>query len=103
MSSTVVTAPVTEAGELGKNPGDVWTLPATGFRGGHFAAFPVSLVERPLLATCPERVCSACGPAWLPAAQHPEDVNYGGPLVGERSVRRHGPVSQTLFEQLPKP
>lgn len=49
---------------LGKNPGDVWTLPTAGFRGGHFAAYPLGLVERPLLATCPERVCSACGSAW---------------------------------------
>jgi len=49
---------------LGKNPGDVWTLPTAGFRGGHFAAFPGSLVERPLLATCPERVCSSCGRSW---------------------------------------
>jgi site-specific DNA-methyltransferase (adenine-specific) len=49
---------------LGKNPGDVWLLPTAGFRGGHFAAFPLSLAERPLLATCPERVCSACGVPW---------------------------------------
>jgi len=49
---------------LGKNPGDVWRLPTAGFRGSHFAAFPVSLAERPLLATCPERVCSVCGTPW---------------------------------------
>jgi site-specific DNA-methyltransferase (adenine-specific) len=49
---------------LGKNPGDVWTLPTAGFRGGHFAAFPLALAERPLLATCPERVCSSCAQAW---------------------------------------
>ncbi|WP_018686721.1 DNA-methyltransferase [Actinokineospora enzanensis] len=49
---------------LGKNPGDVWSLPTAGFRGGHFAAFPMSLAERPLLATCPERVCSECGVSW---------------------------------------
>ncbi|BBJ39958.1 methyltransferase [Streptomyces antimycoticus] len=49
---------------LGKNPGDVWTLPTAGFRGGHFAAFPMSLAERPLLAACPERVCSVCGQPW---------------------------------------
>lgn len=49
---------------LGKNPGDVWTLPTAGFRGGHFAAFPLTLAERPLLATCPEWVCSSCGRAW---------------------------------------
>lgn len=46
---------------LGKNPGDVWTLPTAGFRGGHFAAFPVALAERPILASCPERICPSCG------------------------------------------
>ncbi|MFE0362307.1 DNA-methyltransferase [Streptomyces griseoaurantiacus] len=49
---------------LGKNPGDVWTLPTAGFRGGHFAAYPLSLAERPLLATTPERVCVNCGEPW---------------------------------------
>lgn len=49
---------------LGKNPGDIWSLPTAGFRGGHFAAFPLGLAERPLLATCPERVCTACGQPW---------------------------------------
>ncbi|MEV4058281.1 site-specific DNA-methyltransferase [Amycolatopsis sp. NPDC049688] len=49
---------------LGKNPGDVWTLPTAGFRGGHFAAYPLVLAERCLLATCPERVCAACGAPW---------------------------------------
>lgn len=46
---------------LGKNPGDVWTLATGSFRGAHFATFPPALVERPLLATCPEHVCSRCG------------------------------------------
>ncbi len=49
---------------LGKNPGDVWLLPASGYRGAHFATFPEALVERPLLASCPERVCTACGEPW---------------------------------------
>jgi DNA modification methylase len=49
---------------LGKNPGDVWTIPTAAYRGAHFATFPEALVERPLLATCPERVCRACGSAW---------------------------------------
>ena len=46
---------------LGKNPGDVWSLPTAGFRGAHFATFPAALVERPLLATCPPAICCACG------------------------------------------
>lgn len=49
---------------LGKNPGDVWHLATAGYRGAHFATFPPALVERPLLAGCPERTCAACGQAW---------------------------------------
>lgn len=48
----------------GKNPGDVWTIP-TGCDGrGHQATFPEALVERPILATCPERICVQCDRAW---------------------------------------
>lgn len=46
---------------LGKNPGDVWRLATANYRGGHFAVFPSGLAERPLLATCPRRVCLGCG------------------------------------------
>jgi site-specific DNA-methyltransferase (adenine-specific) len=54
---------------LGKNPTDVWTISTAGFRGSHFAVFPSSLVERPIKATCPERVCVQCGAAWKKEAQ----------------------------------
>lgn len=49
---------------LGKNPGDVWRLPTAGYRGAHFATFPQRLIERPILATCPEKVCAQCGLPW---------------------------------------
>jgi site-specific DNA-methyltransferase (adenine-specific) len=49
---------------LGKNPGDVWRFGTSSHRGGHHATFPEALVERPLLAGCPERVCTTCGSAW---------------------------------------
>ena len=49
---------------LGKNPGDVWQLSTSNFRGGHHATFPTSLVERPIRVSCPERVCLACGEPW---------------------------------------
>lgn len=49
---------------LGKNPGDAWTTAVSNFRGAHFATFPASLVTRPLLASCPERVCCTCGQPW---------------------------------------
>lgn len=46
---------------LGKNPGDVWQIATQGYRGAHFATFPPELVRRPILATCPAVVCTACG------------------------------------------
>jgi site-specific DNA-methyltransferase (adenine-specific) len=49
---------------LGTNPGDVWRIPTKGFDGPHFATFPPEIVRRPLLATCPEAVCTACGLPW---------------------------------------
>lgn len=62
-----------EAGQighpLGKNPGDVWPVGTAAYRGQHFATFPAALVERPLLATCPEWVCQACGAPWLRTKQ----------------------------------
>ena len=56
---------------LGKNPGDVWTIATAGFRGPHPAVYPERLVERPLLATCPVRVCATCGAPWHQSALKP--------------------------------
>ncbi len=49
---------------LGRNPSDVWHLSTAAYHGAHFATFPMALVERPLLATCPQKVCVACGAPW---------------------------------------
>jgi len=49
---------------LGTNPGDVWRIPTKGFDGPHFATFPPEIVRRPLLATCPEAICTSCGLPW---------------------------------------
>ena len=38
---------------LGKNPGDVWTIASSGYRGAHHATFPVELARRAILAGCP--------------------------------------------------
>jgi site-specific DNA-methyltransferase (adenine-specific) len=50
---------------LGKNPTDVWSLPPGRSVDGHFATFPEALARRPILASCPEHVCMACGNPWL--------------------------------------
>ncbi len=49
---------------LGKNPGDVWRIGSASYRGAHFATFPPELIRRPILATCPPRVCTDCGQPW---------------------------------------
>lgn len=49
---------------LGRNPGDVWTAATSSHPGVHHATFPADLIRRPLLASCPERVCATCGAPW---------------------------------------
>jgi site-specific DNA-methyltransferase (adenine-specific) len=38
---------------LGKNPGDVWRIASSSFRGAHHATFPVHLARQSILAGCP--------------------------------------------------
>ena len=37
---------------LGRNPGDVWTIPCQPFTASHFAVYPPALAERCILAGC---------------------------------------------------
>jgi DNA modification methylase len=75
---------------LGKNPGDVWPLPTRGFRGAHFATFPRAVVERPMLAACPERICARCGQPWK-RAKVPTETHGGTrqPAAHNGRVRRY--------------
>jgi len=68
---------------LGTNPGDVWRIPTKGFKGPHFATFPPELVRRPLLATCPEAICTACGKPWK------RSVRTWRVSLGDGSSRRY--------------
>lgn len=69
---------------LGKNPGDFWHLPPGRAIGGHRATFPESLVRRPILATAPRHVCTACGRPWRRSSRrvaYLEGVPQPRPLV----------------------
>jgi DNA modification methylase len=44
---------ITKANEAGRNPGDVWSIPTSGFPGAHFACMPPALAERCIKAGCP--------------------------------------------------
>ncbi len=60
---------------LGKNPGDAWQIAGSRVRG-HSASFPPELIRRPILATCPEKVCLDCGRPWQ-RARHPVRFTEG--------------------------
>jgi DNA modification methylase len=49
---------------LGKNPGDVWTLASSNYRGAHHATFPLTLTRRAILAGSPEAHCTRCRAPW---------------------------------------
>jgi hypothetical protein len=70
---------------LGRNPTDVWRLPAGRAVGGHRATFPEALARRPILATAPRHVCTACERPWRRSARR---VTY---LAGKPQPRQLEP------------
>lgn len=82
----------------GKNPGDVWLLPSSHYRGAHFATFPDRLVERPILATCPLRVCTACDTPWRSGQGKTFVLGQRKPAGRDRHVRRY-PSSWRVLHQ----
>ncbi len=74
----------------GKNPGDVWTLPTAVDRLGHQATFPERLVELPVIAACPERICVQCDSAWT----RPTRIVEVHDKDGSRSVRKVGKLKR---------
>jgi site-specific DNA-methyltransferase (adenine-specific) len=90
---------------VGKNPGDVWRLATASYRGAHFATFPEALIRRPLLATCPVKVCLGCNRSWksgpgktfvlgkrIPAGTDPYVRRYPGRW---QVLRQPGPLEPT--------
>jgi DNA modification methylase len=78
--------------QLGKNPGDVWTIATHGFKGAHFATFPEQLIERPLLASCPEAICRRCGQIWRRKISV-RRLGVVGPTPNRwRTIREVGPL-----------
>jgi DNA modification methylase len=49
---------------LGKNPGDVWRIASSNYRGAHHATFPLTLARRAIQAGSPEARCSQCRAPW---------------------------------------
>lgn len=49
---------------LGKNPGDVWHVGSSQYRGAHFATYPEALITPMIEAGCPRTRCSSCHAPW---------------------------------------
>jgi len=64
---------------LGKNPGDVWSIPTEPFPGAHFAVYPTRLIKPIIKAGCPEWVCSKCGRPRKRITRVAFKSHYGGP------------------------
>lgn len=45
----------------GAPPLDWWEIPTQPYSGSHYAVWPPALLERPIKAMCPQRVCTVCG------------------------------------------
>jgi site-specific DNA-methyltransferase (adenine-specific) len=82
----------------GKNPGDVWSIGTRGYRGAHFATFPPRLVERPILAACPEAVCTSCGEAWR-RARVVRRSSSTVPTPDTGRIRRYAKAWQTTVQR----
>jgi site-specific DNA-methyltransferase (adenine-specific) len=66
---------------LGKNPGDVWRLASSNYRGAHHATFPTALAERCITGGCPDRRCARCRAPWQrPLIRAPDGTGSLGEL-----------------------
>ena len=63
-------------GSFGAPPLDTWIIAPQPYQGAHYAAFPPALVQRPVLAMCPHRVCRTCGE---PSRRMVEPSEYATP------------------------
>lgn len=83
---------------LGKNPGDVWRLPAASYRGAHFATYPEVLVEPLLKATCPLQVCTGCNTPWRSSPGKTYILGQRRPAARDPKVRRYPSAWRTFHE-----
>ena len=66
----------------------LWKLSTRGYKGSHYATFPLELPKRLILAMCPPKVCTVCG---VPSERitdvtHEPNRNTNGPQsIGQRS------------------
>jgi len=65
-----------QANAAGAPPLDWWEIPTTPYSGSHYAVYPPALLERPIKAMVPQRVCTVCGE---PSRRITGEPTYIGP------------------------
>ncbi len=76
----------------GRNMRSVWTIPAKGYDGAHFATFPEAIPERCILSTTSDRgACPGCGAPW-------ERVVAVGYEVLRASIKKDEPKERARVE-----
>ena len=66
----------------GAPPLDWWEVSTEAYSGSHYATWPRKLLTRPILAMCPQRVCTVCGE---PSRRIAVTTNAVGHAVGRAS------------------
>lgn len=86
---------------LGKNPGDVWRLASSRYRGAHHATFPLALASQAISAGCPVRRCSQCRAPYtvrtLVAVDGARQRSTTTPACGCNAVSEPGLVLDPFF------
>jgi DNA modification methylase len=73
--------------ENGKNPGDIFEVSVRAFPDAHFAVYPPELVETPLKASCPPKVCAECGAPYEREREVVDrEVGGGSPAVPDNGT-----------------
>jgi DNA modification methylase len=89
--------------EIGKNPGDFWTVCTKPFKGAHFAVYPEAICVNPILSSCPPNgtvLDPLCGSGTTLVVAKKLGRNYIGieinPAYVEMARRRLEAVSERL-------
>jgi len=90
---------------LGKNPGDLWSIPTEPFPEAHFAVYPTKLIEKILKAGCPRQVCRKCGKPRVRIVKIERPPDYDPSCVAEYADKVHSnwhnrPVSKIFQDTL---
>lgn len=77
-------------------PQDAWLISTHPYRGSHYAVWPEALLIKPILAMCPQRVCTTCGAASERITEPME--SYTAKRGGSGDFSRHGRGDADLGE-----